>query len=228
MFYFIRKILVNHSLALNYNFRLELIHTMGIQVKSYKSIPTLPKYPIIGHTYLFLPGGKKNISNFMSVITWFITGKYSSEKLTEAIYDISKDLGPIFKLNLGGQEIVISTDANDARKLYQNEGKYPFRPPFPALYHYRKNNFNSIGIVPGNGEEWYLFRNAINSLLKPETYTAYQKKQKEIAESFVRYIQTKNKNQILHDVFLHFLKFSIEGRYNINIFLCLILFRLIT
>lgn len=77
------------------------------------------------------------------------TGPYKAEKLTEAVIDLSKKFGPVFRLKLNGEDIVITVDAEDTRNLYQNEGVRPFRPPFPALYHYRKNKFNSVGIVPG-------------------------------------------------------------------------------
>ncbi|GLV45684.1 Cytochrome P450 12b2 [Carabus blaptoides fortunei] len=164
-------------------------------VKKLEEIPTLRSYPFIGHAYLFFPGGK-----------------YKSEKLTEAVYDISQQLGPIFKLNLGGTYIVVSVDADDARTLYRHEGRLPHRPPFPALYYYRKKMFNSIGIVPGNGEEWYVYRSAVTPLLKPNIYTAYAKQNLEIANDFVEYLKTKrNKEDIVRDVYQHLLKFSIES-----------------
>lgn len=143
-----------------------------------------------------------------------IAGKYKSEKLTEAVYDISKELGPIFKLNLGGTQIVVSVDADDARTLYRHEGRLPHRPPFPALYHYRKKTFNSIGIVPGNGEEWYKYRSAVTPLLKPNIYSPYAEQHLQIAKDFVEYLKTKrNREGVVEDLYQHLLKFAIECMY---------------
>lgn len=139
-------------------------------------------------------------------------GKYKVDRLTEAVLDISKTLGPIFKLNLSGKDMVITIDADDAKTLYLNEGKYPVRPPFPALEHYRKKRFNSIGVVPGNGEEWYKFRSGVTPLLKNNLVQSYAKEHEAVADTFVEYIRVKrNNNYILEDLFLHLLKFAIEG-----------------
>lgn len=98
--------------------------------------------------------------------------------------------------------------------MFQNEGKYPFRPYFPALYHYRLKNFNSVGVVPGNGEEWYKFRQGINALLKTNVVKSYETSHKKIAEDFGEYIaEMRGENGVLEDVFGHLLKFTIEGEY---------------
>nr|WCC58044.1 cytochrome P450 [Pharsalia antennata] len=158
-------------------------------------LPTLKSYPVIGHTYLFLPGGK-----------------YKSDKLTEAIRDISKKLGPIFRLNLGGQDLVISTNADHTETLFRNEGVRPNRPPFPALYHYRKKVFNSVGVVPGNGDEWYKFRSGVTSLLKQNLLQTYVAAQEDVANSFITYIKNQcNENGVLENVQDHLLKFAIEA-----------------
>jgi len=71
------------------------------------------------------------------------------EKLSEAVDDLSKQLGPIFKLNLAGTEILVCLDPEDARSMFQHEGLRPFRPAFPALEQFRKKAYGSSGIVPG-------------------------------------------------------------------------------
>lgn len=76
-------------------------------------------------------------------------GKYNAEKLTEAVLDLSKHLGPIFKLSLNNEDIVITSSADDTKTMFKHEGQRPHRPSFPALHHYRKNTFGSVGIVPG-------------------------------------------------------------------------------
>ncbi|CAH1170206.1 unnamed protein product [Phaedon cochleariae] len=164
-------------------------------VKSLADIPTFKSLPLIGHTYLFLPGGK-----------------YKSERLTEAVADISKQLGPIFKLNLGGSTLVITTDANNTETLFRNEGVKPIRPPFAALWHYRKKVFSSVGVVPANGEEWYKFRGGINTLLNPKLLETYRNEQGVVARRFVSYIEKeRNQNLVLNDLVEHLMKFSIEA-----------------
>ncbi|KAJ4431876.1 hypothetical protein ANN_20482 [Periplaneta americana] len=76
-------------------------------------------------------------------------GPYNAERLTEAVVDMSRKFGPVFKLRLGGTDFVVTVDAEDTRTMFRHEGRYPYRPPFPALHYYRQNTFGSIGIVPG-------------------------------------------------------------------------------
>ncbi|KAI4469416.1 cytochrome p450 family 4 [Holotrichia oblita] len=165
------------------------------KLKRIEDIPTLKQFPIIGHSYLFFPGAK-----------------YQLERLTEAVEDISAKLGTIFKLNLGGTNLIVSTDADHTEALFRNEGKYPIRPAFPALLHYRRVNYGSVGVVPGNGEEWYKYRQGVMPLLKANLVRSYRQKHEEIADNFVEYID-KNMNRmlILEDVFTHLLKYTIEA-----------------
>uniref|UniRef100_A0A1B6H6M0 Cytochrome P450 n=1 Tax=Homalodisca liturata TaxID=320908 RepID=A0A1B6H6M0_9HEMI len=163
--------------------------------KSFREIPHPRSWPLLGHTYLFLP-----------------KGPYKVDKLTEAVEDLSKKLGPIFRLRLNGEDIVITVDANDTRTMYQHEGLRPHRPSFPALYHYRKKNFNSVGIVPGNGDEWYHYRKAITPILNTKLLQTYLDRQHAVANRFTDYIEKqKNEDGTLTDLYSHLLKFSIEG-----------------
>lgn len=141
------------------------------------------------------------------------SGKYKSEKLTEAIWDISKKLGPIFKLKLGGMQILITIDADQTKSMYRNEGKLPNRPSFPALIDCRKKMFKSVGVVPGNGNEWYHFRGGVNPLLKTSLVSNYTDKHTVVAKDFIKYINKHKQNEtdLLQDIFTHLLKYSIEG-----------------
>lgn len=129
------------------------------------------------------------------------------------MHDISKELGAIFKLNLAGNRQIVTINADDAKTLILNEGKYPYRPTFPALVHYRTRRFNTIGITPGNGVEWYKFRSGVTSLLNPSVFAKYQKRHSEIAVDFVDYIKTirNEKNFLVEDIYRHVLKFAVEG-----------------
>lgn len=143
----------------------------------------------------------------------YFPGKYSAEKLTEAVADISSLLGGIFRLRLGGSDIVFTTDADYTEKLIRNEGVRPNRPTFPALYKFRKETFDSVGVVPGNGEEWYKLRSSVLPLLKPPLLEKYKSRQKVVADSFVTYIQqNRDSNNYLNDVWNHLIKFAIESK----------------
>lgn len=137
------------------------------------------------------------------------------------MHDISKQLGAIFKLNLAGNRMIVTINADDAKTLILNEGKYPFRPTFPALVHYRERRFNSVGITPGNGEEWYKFRSGVTSLLNPSVFAKYQKRHSEIAIDFVGYIKKvrNEKNFVVEDIYRHVLKFAVEGTTTTKILL---------
>ncbi|RZC32340.1 cytochrome P450 CYP12A2-like [Asbolus verrucosus] len=163
-------------------------------LKTFSDVPTLRSFPLIGHSYLFFPGGK-----------------YKAERLTEAFIDISKRLGSIFKLNLGGSNMLITLDPDHTQILFRNEGPKPERPPFPALLHYRKKTFHSSGVVPGNGDEWFKLRQGVTPLLKIQLIAAYKSEQEDIAKTFVHYIKTyRDENNILNDLYSHLLKFTIE------------------
>lgn len=106
----------------------------------------------------------------------------------------------------------MTTAAEHAEIMFRNEGKQPIRPPFPALRHYREHTYNSIGIVPGNGAEWYKFRTAVLPLLKPNIVGSYLRSHESIADAFVDYIgRNVNENGALKDIFNHLLKYTIEG-----------------
>ncbi|GJQ87090.1 hypothetical protein Trydic_g23943 [Trypoxylus dichotomus] len=165
------------------------------RLKKFESVPTLQEVPLLGHSYLFFPGAK-----------------YRLERLTEAVEDIALKLGPIFRLKLGGANIVITTNADHAEILLRNEGKYPIRPPFPALLHYRNKTYGSVGVVPGNGEEWYKYRQGVTSLLKPNLVQSYRTQHEKIARDFVEYIaKNKDEKSVLNDLFQHLMKYTIEA-----------------
>jgi hypothetical protein len=68
--------------------------------------------------------------------------------------DLSRQLGPVFKLRLNGTDSVVTVDADDTRTMFRHEGRHPFRPSFPAVQHYRQKAFGTMGIVPGQVKEY--------------------------------------------------------------------------
>lgn len=68
-------------------------------------------------------------------------------RMTEAMGDLERRLGPVFRLILGGQTMVVVTRVEDTKIMFANEGKYPARPIFPALNLLRKKPFGTGGVV---------------------------------------------------------------------------------
>lgn len=125
---------------------------------------------------------------------------------------MSKQLGPIFKLNLADSKMIVTINADDAKTLFLNEGKYPIRPTFPALVHYRKKRFNSVGVTPGNGEEWYKFRSGVLPLLRTNVVAKYEARHHDVAYAFVEYVKgVRNADFIVEDIYQHILKYAVEG-----------------
>lgn len=139
-------------------------------------------------------------------------GRYRCDRLTEAVRDLSARLGPIFRLRLGAQDVVVTTDAEDARTMYATEGRLPRRPTFPALLRYRLARYGTVGIVPSDGPEWHQYRAVANRLLAPDLVRAYQLQHQDIARAFVRHVRMSRSTEgVLQDVYTHLLQFTIEG-----------------
>lgn len=69
------------------------------------------------------------------------------ERLTEAMADLERKLGPVFRLMLGGQTMAVVTRVEDVKTMVANEGKYPSRPTFPALNLLRGKSFGTGGVI---------------------------------------------------------------------------------
>ncbi|VVC42138.1 Hypothetical protein CINCED_3A019369 [Cinara cedri] len=125
---------------------------------------------------------------------------------------IECQLGPVFRLVLGGQTMVVVTKVEDSKKMFAAEGKYPSRPTFPALGLLRQKSFGTGGLVSENGPEWYRLRKAIAPLMAKNVYESFIPQHKEVAEDFVKYIKAHcDKDGCLKDLFYHLTKFSIEA-----------------
>ncbi|XP_025425319.1 probable cytochrome P450 49a1 [Sipha flava] len=164
--------------------------------KPFRCVPEPKRWPLLGHTHLFIPK----------------IGPYDSLRLTEAIGDIERSLGPVFRLTLGSKTMVIVTRVEDAKIMFANEGKHPARPVFPALNLLREKPFGTGGIVSENGTEWYRLRKAIAPLMKKNIYESYIPQHKEAAMDFIEYIKSnRDKQGCLKDIFYHLTKFSVDA-----------------
>ena len=62
--------------------------------------------------------------------------------------DMQKQYGDISKLQMGNQNQVLVFNPDDIRQIFYHEGKYPQRPTFEALKHYRRKKYATVGVVP--------------------------------------------------------------------------------
>lgn len=119
--------------------------------KPFCSVPEPKRWPLLGHTHLFMPKiGRSCISStilYFKLLTIFFSGRYNPLRMTEAMGDLELMLGPIFKLVLGGQTMLVVTRTEDVKLMFANEGKYPARPTFPALNILRRKLFGTGGII---------------------------------------------------------------------------------
>lgn len=67
--------------------------------------------------------------------------------MTEAMGDLERTLGPVFRLTLLGETMVVTTRPEDAKTMFANEGVHPVRVDFPALRLVRQRPFGSGGVV---------------------------------------------------------------------------------
>lgn len=68
-------------------------------------------------------------------------------RLTEAMGDLERTLGPVFRLVLGGQTMVVTTRVEDSKIMFANEGVHPARPVFPALNLLRQKPYGTGGVI---------------------------------------------------------------------------------
>ncbi|KAG8187355.1 hypothetical protein JTE90_016905 [Oedothorax gibbosus] len=138
--------------------------------KAFASIPGPTRLPVIGNLHLF--------SRF---------GPYSFDKLYDAYADLHKQYGPVVRLDLGIKMLLLFSP-EDIKKLFYLGERYPNRPMFEALRHYRlkrSDAYSCGGLVSENGEQWGRLRKAVNFIMVPQFSQSYFTAQAGVAEDFV-------------------------------------------
>lgn len=132
------------------------------KLKSFDEMPAVPKFPIIGVMWSYLP---------------FI-GKYNVFRQDEADMAKYKEYGKILREDISKSfRLVQIYGVEDIEKLARHEGKVPFREPLLSVQLYRESNpelYTNIGLLANNGDEWYNMRSkAQPHLLKPKAIHSY-------------------------------------------------------
>ena len=92
-----------------------------------------------------IPQAKKNISDNETAQT------LDPARLYKFFEDRHKELGPIFKENLMGQNEVYTSSPADVETMYRNEPKWPSRPRLEVMSRSRELLNMNVGIVNVQG-----------------------------------------------------------------------------
>nr|AGT57844.1 cytochrome P450 315a1 [Leptinotarsa decemlineata] len=112
----------------------------------FEDIPSPKRLPLIGTTLsLLAAGGAKNLH------------KYVDRR--------HKELGLIFKDNVGPVSCVFLADPEGMRHVFSKEGKYPVHIKPESWLLYNEKHGYTRGLFFMDGEEWLKFRRIMNSLL---------------------------------------------------------------
>ncbi|XP_046406717.1 probable cytochrome P450 CYP44 isoform X2 [Ischnura elegans] len=106
---------------------------------------------------------------------WHRVGTYQITKYHEALRDLYKKYGPIFRQNWAGQEVLHIFDLEDVKAVLHAAGKMPVVPPIQEgsrIYRLKKNH--SVGLGNLNGDDWYEMRSVVQQImLKPREVQHY-------------------------------------------------------
>ncbi|KAJ8918680.1 hypothetical protein NQ315_015000 [Exocentrus adspersus] len=115
-------------------------------VLDFRDMPSPKGWPVVGTTFSLIAAG-------------------GPPKLHEYIDKRHKQLGCIFKDNVGPVTAVFLSDPEEIRNVFAQEGKYPFHiKPEPWLVYNDKYDYTR-GLFFMDGEEWLHFRKIMNRLL---------------------------------------------------------------
>ncbi|XP_068210223.1 cytochrome P450 302a1, mitochondrial-like [Palaemon carinicauda] len=144
------------------------------KAKPFEDIPGPKSLPFVGTLYLYLP---------------FI-GKYSFGRLHHTGLKKLREFGPIVREELiSNVNLLLLFDPQDIEMMYATEGRYPMRRSHIALQKYRLDRpemYNSGGLLPTNGEEWWKLRSPAQKVLsRPQSVLSRLSVVSEIAQEFV-------------------------------------------
>ncbi|KAL1139025.1 hypothetical protein AAG570_009086 [Ranatra chinensis] len=133
--------------------RITTLRSLSNDLKPFSSIPGPRSVPFFGTSWKYFP----------------IIGNYDFHRLHEAGMKKLKEYGPVVKEEIvPGVFFVTLFDPEDIAKMYKAEGRYPERRSHLAVEHYRllrPNIYNSGGLLPTNGSEWWRLRSAFQKSL---------------------------------------------------------------
>ncbi|XP_071442558.1 probable cytochrome P450 CYP44 [Hetaerina americana] len=149
------------------------------KIKPYHQVPGPTSIPIFGTSYLYR------------------NGTYEITKYHEALKDMNRKYGPIFRQNWAGQEVLHIFDLEDVKTVLHSAGKMPVVPPIQEgsrIYRLKKNH--SVGLGNLNGDDWYEMRSAVQQImLKPREVQHYLPHVDEISIHFINRLLQDRTNE---------------------------------
>ncbi|XP_011861130.1 PREDICTED: cytochrome P450 302a1, mitochondrial isoform X2 [Vollenhovia emeryi] len=151
-------------------------HVDSLEPKAFEDIPGPKSLPFIGTLYKYLP---------------FI-GEYSFAKLHYNGLLKRKQYGPLVREEIiPGQHMVWVFRPEDIAEIFKAEtGLHPKRRSHLALLKYRKdrsNVYNTGGLLPTNGTEWWRLRREFQKVLsKPRNVVDYLEDTDAVVQEFVQ------------------------------------------
>ncbi|XP_044726569.1 cytochrome P450 302a1, mitochondrial-like [Chrysoperla carnea] len=170
------------------------------QIKSFDQIPGPKSLPIIGTLWQYLPG----------------IGMYSFDRIHHNGMKKFQKYGPVVREEfVPGVNTVWLIKPTDYQEMFKVEGKYPMRRSHLALEKFRmdrKHIYNSAGLLPTNGPEWYRLRSAIQKKIsRVQNIKKYISSTNDVVNEFCQHIVELNTNRIVQNCYLpEFSRLSLE------------------
>nr|CAH7756674.1 unnamed protein product [Callosobruchus chinensis] len=189
-----------HSANINNLFLRQNLNSQPLtgNFKSFHSIPGPASLPCIGTLYQYIP----------------LIGQYRFDTLHLNGFKKYKKFGPVVREQIvPGVNIIWLFDPNDIETMFRHEGKYPQRRSHLALEKYRldrPNVYNSGGLLPTNGPEWFRIRSVLQkNLSSPQAVKRFLKGSDEIIQEWIELIghaPGRDKNDYLSEISRLFLE----------------------
>ncbi|GAB5584286.1 cytochrome P450 11B1 [Prionailurus iriomotensis] len=106
------------------------------------------------------------------------------ENLHLEMHQLFQELGPIFRYDVGGTQMVLLMLPEDVQRLQQVDGHQPWRPPVDPWLAYRQHR--------GNGPEWRMNRLKLNpDVLSPQAVQKYLPMVDWVARDFSKALKSR-------------------------------------
>jgi ecdysteroid 25-hydroxylase CYP302A1 len=164
---------------------------VATEARPFNEIPGPKSLPLVGSLWNYLP----------------VFGKYDFERLHHNGQKKLQEYGPLVREEIvPGVFLVWVFTPSDIENVFRSEGRYPERRSHLALQKYRNdhpNVYNSGGLLPTNGSEWWRLRSEFQQgLSRPQSVKLYLPQTDQVIQEFIDYINTWTQSAGKHQDFL--------------------------